>query len=65
MLGANLKGLLRGGGGLICVGDASAAGPILHPRVQTACGGLMFAVNFVLVPGKPALLSAQFFDFVA
>lgn len=53
MLGANLKG-----GQLICVVDAFVAEPILQarhsqpPAVQTVWGGLMFSVNFVLVPSN-------------
>lgn len=56
MLGANLKG----GGGLICVVDASVAGSILHPVSRQRVGGLMFAVNFVLVPANPLSLVPSF-----
>lgn len=45
-------------GQLICIVDVFVAGSISQPMysrppaVQTVCGGLMFSVNFVLVPSN-------------
>lgn len=54
-------------GQLICIVDAFVAESILQPMysqppaVQTVCGGLMFSVNFVLVPSNLLPLVPSFF----
>lgn len=59
MLSANLKGVGGGVGAHLCSGCICGW---VHssPRVQTVCGGLMFAVNFVLVPSNSLYLVPSF-----
>lgn len=62
MLGANLKGGVRGveGGGAHLCSRCICGWVYSSPRVQTVCGGLMFAVNFVLVPSNSLYLVPSF-----